>query len=143
MCIRDRLRETPLIQSDVLLQRPARFLVILQTVLCGFENAAGRCELRVGVGESLWMSGDSRLCVGDRRFQPLQVDEALEIRRHGEWARQDSNLGPTDYEPAALTAELRAPGRFAQVEQVEQVEKWKSGTSKCRSNCDAMKQLLS
>src|ERR1051325_3749505 len=24
------------------------------------------------------------------------------------WARQDSNLGPTDYEPAALTAELRA-----------------------------------
>src|SRR6185503_15765095 len=25
-----------------------------------------------------------------------------------EWARQDSNLGPTDYEPAALTAELRA-----------------------------------
>ena len=26
-----------------------------------------------------------------------------------EWARQDSNLGPTDYESAALTAELRAP----------------------------------
>ena len=26
----------------------------------------------------------------------------------GWWARQDSNLGPTDYEPAALTAELRA-----------------------------------
>ena len=25
------------------------------------------------------------------------------------WARQDSNLGPTDYESAALTAELRAP----------------------------------
>jgi hypothetical protein len=25
-----------------------------------------------------------------------------------EWARQDSNLGPTDYESAALTAELRA-----------------------------------
>ena len=24
------------------------------------------------------------------------------------WARQDSNLGPTDYESAALTAELRA-----------------------------------
>ena len=29
--------------------------------------------------------------------------------KHFEWARQDSNLGPTDYEPAALTAELRAP----------------------------------
>ena len=25
-----------------------------------------------------------------------------------EWARLDSNQGPTDYEPAALTAELRA-----------------------------------
>jgi hypothetical protein len=25
-----------------------------------------------------------------------------------EWARQDSNLSPTDYESAALTAELRA-----------------------------------
>jgi hypothetical protein len=25
-----------------------------------------------------------------------------------EWARQDSNLGPTDYESAALTAELQA-----------------------------------
>jgi hypothetical protein len=28
------------------------------------------------------------------------------------WARQDSNLGPTDYESAALTAELRAPRRL-------------------------------
>ena len=25
------------------------------------------------------------------------------------WARKDLNLGPTDYESAALTAELRAP----------------------------------
>jgi len=30
------------------------------------------------------------------------------------WARQDLNLGPTDYESAALTAELRAP-RNAQI----------------------------
>src|SRR3989442_1028793 len=29
--------------------------------------------------------------------------------QRGWWARQDSNLGPTDYESAALTAELRAP----------------------------------
>jgi hypothetical protein len=27
----------------------------------------------------------------------------------GWWARQDLNLGPTDYESAALTAELQAP----------------------------------
>ena len=26
----------------------------------------------------------------------------------GQWALQDLNLGPTDYESAALTAELRA-----------------------------------
>ena len=28
------------------------------------------------------------------------------------WALQDSNLGTSGYEPAALTAELRARGRF-------------------------------
>src|SRR5258706_14979672 len=28
------------------------------------------------------------------------------------WARLDSNQGPTDYEPAALTAELRAPKKI-------------------------------
>ncbi len=32
-------------------------------------------------------------------------------QRDGWWARQDLNLGPTDYESAALTAELRAPRR--------------------------------
>ena len=31
--------------------------------------------------------------------------------RGSEWARLDSNQGPTDYESAALTAELRARGR--------------------------------
>ena len=36
-----------------------------------------------------------------RKLQPL--------RRCSWWARQDLNLGPTDYESAALTAELRAP----------------------------------
>ena len=28
------------------------------------------------------------------------------------WARQDSNLRPTGYEPAALTTELRAPSNI-------------------------------
>jgi secondary thiamine-phosphate synthase enzyme len=32
----------------------------------------------------------------------------MPLQRLSEWARQDSNLGPTDYESAALTAELRA-----------------------------------
>ena len=30
------------------------------------------------------------------------------LRHFPGWARQDSNLGPTDYESAALTTELRA-----------------------------------
>jgi hypothetical protein len=37
-----------------------------------------------------------------RRLEPDPETQELE------WARQDSNLGPTDYESAALTAELRA-----------------------------------
>gem|GEM_PF-2901126 len=45
------------------------------------------------------------------------------LHRLTEWARQDSNLGPTDYEPAALTAELRAPrGKVEEVEKVEEVK---------------------
>src|SRR5712691_7533725 len=36
------------------------------------------------------------------------VDHRPASAGEGWWARQDSNLGPTDYEPAALTAELRA-----------------------------------
>src|SRR2546426_5830793 len=36
-------------------------------------------------------------------------DSAFRIRHSAlEWALQDLNLGPTDYESAALTAELRA-----------------------------------
>ena len=34
--------------------------------------------------------------------------ESPRLRGLSLWARQDSNLGPTDYESAALTAELRA-----------------------------------
>src|SRR5260370_36583489 len=50
------------------------------------------------------------------------------------WARQDLNLGPTDYESAALTAELRAPlGR-----RLDFISNWEncvedSGQSKCWS----------
>jgi hypothetical protein len=50
---------------------------------------------------------------GCRHAVLRQVADAEQIRDtlSGEvpkWARQDSNLGPTDYESAALTAELRA-----------------------------------
>jgi hypothetical protein len=35
-------------------------------------------------------------------------DESPHLQGAFRWARPDSNLGPTDYESAALTAELRA-----------------------------------
>jgi hypothetical protein len=34
------------------------------------------------------------------------------------WARQDLNLGPTDYESAALTAELRARRKTNQIDSI-------------------------
>ena len=43
---------------------------------------------------------------------PHSTQSNMQLRdcsRDSWWARQDSNLGPTDYESAALTAELRAP----------------------------------
>jgi hypothetical protein len=37
-------------------------------------------------------------------FEPLaDPDYFVQVRVDDEWARQDSNLGPTDYESAALT----------------------------------------
>ena len=38
----------------------------------------------------------------------------------GWWARQDLNLGPTDYESAALTAELRA--RLSEISYIERAQ---------------------
>ena len=40
----------------------------------------------------------------------------------GWWARQDLNLGPTDYESAALTAELRAPRTYKILYRIESME---------------------
>ena len=47
------------------------------------------------------------------------------------WARQDSNLKPSGYEPLALTIELRAPRRvlsrfFANVETTAAILKFES-----------------
>ena len=108
-------------------------------------------QARVGVGQALGMGGDPPPRLLDGAIELLQFDEPIQIRRHvepvclrwrlrrtafawhasrspltgkGWWARQDSNLGPTDYEPAALTAELRAPGA------VRNVRKWKGQTEK-------------
>src|SRR4051812_24585181 len=38
----------------------------------------------------------------------LRKAAALQDRKASSWARQDSNLGPRDYESPALTAELQA-----------------------------------
>ena len=47
--------------------------------------------------------------VGRRREKRANqlIEKSGDVRSW--WARQDLNLGPTDYESAALTAELRAP----------------------------------
>jgi hypothetical protein len=47
--------------------------------------------------------------VGRRRekWADQLIEKSEDVRNW--WARQDLNLGPTDYESAALTAELRAP----------------------------------
>ena len=43
------------------------------------------------------------------RFASLRRDSIrFPLRFKGSWARQDSNLGPRDYESPALTAELQA-----------------------------------
>ena len=39
---------------------------------------------------------------------PVNYSQRFENPRDSWWAHQDSNLGPTDYESAALTAELWA-----------------------------------
>jgi hypothetical protein len=39
-------------------------------------------------------------------------DLMSDLRQVSWWARQDLNLGPTDYESAALTAELQARNRI-------------------------------
>src|ERR687888_385880 len=49
------------------------------------------------------------------------------------WARQDSNLGPTDYESAALTAELRARDLRRAVAVVSRLCRWAEPDSPERS----------
>ena len=50
---------------------------------------------------------ETRITSGFERRDSLP-DTIASWRLKGWWARKDLNLGPTDYESAALTAELRA-----------------------------------
>ena len=75
----------------------------------------GNIDIGVPAGKGLvWWSPEARegqwhgLVVQVRSTVPrLSCPEACRLREVW-WARQDLNLGPTDYESAALTAELRA-----------------------------------
>jgi hypothetical protein len=40
------------------------------------------------------------------------IKAKINVKTENWWARQDLNLGPTDYESAALTAELQARNRI-------------------------------
>ena len=129
------LAHTRLKDRGVLLERAARLVVLLEPPLREFQPLPRFGQPRVSFGQTFWMCGDAPPRILDGAVELLQFDETIEIRRHfesvrlrmqlrrtafawhasrspqageGWWARQDSNLGPTDYEPAALTAELRA-----------------------------------
>src|SRR5712671_4528024 len=60
----------------------------------GIETEVQVVYLRAGIRKLIERDEDS-----ENRGSPLECW----------WARQDLNLGPTDYESAALTAELQAP----------------------------------
>src|SRR5436309_11520114 len=51
-----------------------------------------------------WLKGSAQITPSPRSRNRLRSRKKKKW-----WARQDLNLGPTDYESAALTAELRAP----------------------------------
>ena len=55
----------------------------------------------------------------DEREAPAEIPSEVEGPQ-GWWALQDLNLGPTDYESAALTAELRAPRLILQYRWFQQ-----------------------
>jgi hypothetical protein len=128
-------REAALKDGGILLERPANLLVLLQPVLDVIDETLCFAQPIIRGLKALRMRVDASPGICDCRFVLLKLDKPFEIWRHlkidapntqtpdrssaigslayweldfFEWARQDSNLGPTDYEPAALTAELRA-----------------------------------
>ena len=64
------------------------------------------CRIEVGRGGAPFWSHPRHSQLDAR---PQLNLEGGHLEGFAGWARQDSNLGPTDYESAALTAELRAP----------------------------------
>src|SRR5271156_4640541 len=70
-----------------------------------FQLTPECCKWAVECGRPSWKSR-FRQQVSARK--PL-----IRAQWFGWWARQDSNLGPMDYESTALTAELRARALFS------------------------------
>ena len=108
------LAEPLLGAREILVERLAMGLVVGDGLLGGGDGVARGRELGVERRNLAGrVSNAFPRCRGPG-FDVLQANEELEIRKHrgSEWAHLDSNQGPTDYEPAALTAELWAPGRL-------------------------------
>ena len=76
-------------------------------VTVGDESTRVLCEM-VGAVDARSLGEQARQLTLDQRRTIDAGPPLLSVQVAG-WARQDSNLGPTDYESAALTAELRAP----------------------------------
>src|SRR5258708_2945586 len=97
-------------RERVFLLQPFCWFLFLGRITLGYrtlegETACAIMEPKTGIPsergkESRQKSRQSRKC--RKRKIELSLLECW-------WARQDLNLGPTDYESAALTAELRAP----------------------------------
>ena len=87
-----------------------------RTTICKATTCRSAVELPLVVGRR-W-AGSIRRPLGPKpRALPLRHTPVEIVRRADHspgmvvcWARQDSNLRPVGYEPAALTAELRALG---------------------------------
>ena len=68
-----------------------------------------RSPCRHGGGPGITRKSNAALLRRSRTSSARRIS-CIDFERVFWWARQDLNLGPTDYESAALTAELRARG---------------------------------
>jgi hypothetical protein len=75
------------------------------------RGICGKFNEYAGEYSNVIVSGVGRVCLAEHVEKGWKISSRMRRPRFLErwWARQDLNLGPTDYESAALTAELRAP----------------------------------
>jgi hypothetical protein len=86
----------------------ARMTVNLYAAICNVQSHP--CGARARKAPRLY-DGNLRLTTDEQRWPASRSSTSARPRlSEGWWAHQDLNLEPADYEPAALTVELWAPG---------------------------------